>query len=62
MMLSTAPYHLQVLTRVKEMLIARAILIMRVYIKPGGQKKRLIIICPSMGAGNFFLNYCLIFL
>ena len=68
MILSTVPYHLQVLTRVREMLIARAIPIMRVYIKPGGQKKRgysgHFINLPQhgcMGAGNFF-EYCLIFL
>ena len=60
--LSTVPYHLQVLTRVREMLIARAIPIIRVYIKPGGQKKRgysgHFINLPSMGAWaqeNFFL-------
>ena len=50
--LSTVPYHLQVLTRVREMLIARAIPIIRVYIKPGGQKKEVTpvtsLICPSM--------------
>ena len=37
MILSTVPYQLQGLTRVEEMLIARAITLMRVYIKPGRQ-------------------------
>ena len=55
MILSTVPYHLQVLTRVREMLIARAIPIIRVYIKHDGQKKKEVtpvtaLICPSMGA------------
>ena len=35
---SPAPHELQGLTQVEEMLIARAIPIMRIYIKPGGQR------------------------
>ena len=35
---SPVPYELQGLTQVEEMLIARALPIMRVYIKPGGQR------------------------
>lgn len=35
---STVPYQLQALTQVEEMLIARAVHIMRVYMKPGGQR------------------------
>ena len=35
---SAVPCHLQGLTQVEEMLIARALPIMRVYIKPGGQR------------------------
>ena len=35
---STVPLELQGLTQVEEMLIARAIPIMRVYVKPGGQR------------------------
>ena len=56
MILSTVPYHLQVLTRVREMLIARAIPIIRVYIKPGGQKKEVTpvtsLICPAWVHGR----------
>jgi len=35
---STIPIELQGLTQIEEMLIARALPIMRVYIKPGGQR------------------------
>ena len=35
---SVVPFQLQGLTQIEEMLIARALLIMRVYIKPGGQR------------------------
>ena len=35
---SSAPPQLEGLTQVEEMLIARALPIMRVYIKPGGQR------------------------
>jgi hypothetical protein len=35
---SCAPQELKNLTQVEEMLIARALPIMRVYIKPGGQR------------------------
>ena len=35
---SAVPFQLQGLTQVKEMLIARALPIMRIYIKPGGQR------------------------
>ena len=35
---SRAPHELQGLTQVEEMLIARALPIMRIYIKPGGQR------------------------
>ena len=35
---SVVPFQLQGLTQIEEMLIARALPIMRVYIKPGGQK------------------------
>ena len=35
---SCVPNELKSLTQVEEMLIARALLIMRVYIKPGGQR------------------------
>ena len=35
---SHVPHELQNLTQVEEMLIARALPIMRVYIKPGGQR------------------------
>jgi hypothetical protein len=35
---SCVPHELQNLTRIEEMLIARALPIMRVYIKPGGQR------------------------
>ena len=35
---SAVPCQLQALTQVEEMLIARALAIMRVYVKPGGQK------------------------
>ena len=35
---SVVPFQLQGLTQIEEMLIARALPIMRVYIKPGGQR------------------------
>jgi hypothetical protein len=35
---SSVPHELQNLTQIEEMLIARALPIMRVYIKPGGQR------------------------
>ena len=35
---SCVPHELQNLTQIEEMLIARALPIMRVYIKPGGQR------------------------
>jgi hypothetical protein len=35
---SSVPYELQNLTQIEEMLIARALPIMRIYIKPGGQR------------------------
>jgi len=35
---SAVPLELQELTQVEEMLIARAIPIIRVYVKPGGQR------------------------
>ena len=35
---SSIPQELQGLTQIEEMLIARALPIMRVYIKPGGQR------------------------
>ena len=35
---STIPIELQGLTQIEEILIARALPIMRVYIKPGGQR------------------------
>ena len=35
---SPVPHELQGLTQIEEMLIARALPIMRVYIKPGGQR------------------------
>ena len=35
---SCVPHELQDLTQIEEMLIARALPIMRVYIKPGGQR------------------------
>ncbi len=35
---SPIPHELQNLTQIEEMLIARALPIMRVYIKPGGQR------------------------
>ena len=38
MILSPLPAELQNLTQIEEMLIARALPIMRVYVKPGGQR------------------------
>jgi hypothetical protein len=35
---SSVPNELQNLTQIEEMLIARALPIMRIYIKPGGQR------------------------
>ena len=48
---SPVPCELQDLTQVEEMLIARALPIMRVYIKPGGQRGysgHCVLICHKM--------------